>query len=99
MRLYKMFGVWMFEKQTEEERRRSYLGDNREYWFALSNESLSHWSISVCKSFKQNQVVFLYALQFVWSLNVWESNRGGGREVIFARDNKEYWCALSKWKP
>ena len=72
MRLYKMFGVWMFEKQTEEERRRSYLGDNREYWFALSNESLRDWSISVCKSFKQNQSCFLVCFAMVQvMLSLW----------------------------
>ena len=41
MRLYKMFGVWMFEKQTEEEEEEEeviFQRDNREYWCALRNQ-------------------------------------------------------------
>jgi len=50
MRLYKMFGVWMFEKQTEEEEEEEVIceRDNKEYWFTLQEgiESLQWWSIS-----------------------------------------------------
>ena len=46
-------GLNVCESNRQEERKRSYLRDNKEYWCALSNESLRDWSISVCKSFKQ----------------------------------------------
>jgi len=39
MRLYKMFGVWMFKKQTEEEEEEEeeviFKRDNKKYWCAL----------------------------------------------------------------
>jgi len=41
MRLYKMFGVWMFEKQTEEEEEEEkviFKRDNKEYWCALRKQ-------------------------------------------------------------
>ena len=39
MRLYKMFGVWMFEKQTEEgEEEVIFKRDNKENWFTLTKK-------------------------------------------------------------
>jgi len=41
MRLYKMFGVWMFEKQIEEEEEEEeviFQRDNKEYWCALRKQ-------------------------------------------------------------
>jgi len=49
MRLYKMFEVWMFERQTEEgeEEEVIFERDNKEYWFTLQEgkKILQWWSI------------------------------------------------------
>jgi len=54
MRLYKMFGVWMFENQIEEgeEDEVIFERDNKEYWFTLQEgiESLQWWSFSIARA-------------------------------------------------